>query len=84
MRRRLSRSLRFEGLEQRAMLAGDVQISVAQNTLQISGDTEANHVIIEGGNGGSLTITGANGTELFFGVVDLRDCGFDGHLFVGW
>jgi hypothetical protein len=51
------------------MLAGDVQISVSQNTLQISGDAEANHVIIEGGNGGSLTITGANNTELFFGGV---------------
>jgi len=51
------------------MLAGDVQISVAQNTLQISGDAEANHVIIEGGNGGSLTITGADDTELFFAGV---------------
>ena len=56
------------------MLAGDVNITVSNNTLFFTGDTAANHLIIEGGSGGSVTATGVpatgpNATRLLFNGV---------------
>jgi hypothetical protein len=69
MRRFLSRSLSFEALERRSMLAGDVNITVANNTLTFTGDSAANHLTLQGGSGGSITATGANNTRLLFNGV---------------
>jgi hypothetical protein len=48
------------------MLAGDVQVSIDNGTLVITGDANANDVVIEGGAAGSAVIAGDNSTRIFF------------------
>jgi hypothetical protein len=49
MRRVQSKKLAFESLESRAMLAGDVSVSISDDgVLLITGDEEGNHIVIEG------------------------------------
>jgi hypothetical protein len=66
MQKLRSRRFRFEALERRTMLAGDVQVSIDNGTLVIIGDANANDVVVEGGAGGSAVITGDNSTRIFF------------------
>jgi hypothetical protein len=40
-------SLRFEGLENRTLLAGDVTVAVVSGVLQITGDTADNSIQIK-------------------------------------
>jgi hypothetical protein len=62
-RRRTGRSLRFESLEGRALLAGDVTVTLAANVLTITGDASANEVeITPGASTGEYRITGLNNT----------------------
>lgn len=57
------RHLLFESLEGRALLAGDVTVTLAANTLTIVGDASANHIeITPGANVGEYQITGLNNT----------------------
>lgn len=73
MRRSQSRSLGFEALERRSMLAGDVNVTLGgtpqAQILIFTGDGAANHLIIEGGSGSSITATGVNNTRLLFNGV---------------
>jgi hypothetical protein len=64
MRKLRSKRLRFEALERRAMLAGDVQVTVDNGDLVIIGDNNANHVVIEGAGGGNVLITGEGNTTI--------------------
>jgi len=64
MRKLRSIRLGFEALERRAMLAGDVDVVIDGGDLVITGDDNDNHVIIEGGLLGAVTITGADGTTI--------------------
>lgn len=62
-RRKSNRSLRFESLEGRALLAGDVTVTLAGTTLTIVGDASANEVeITPGASVGEYHITGLNNT----------------------
>ena len=62
-RQKSNRSLRFESLEGRALLAGDVTVTLAANTLTIIGDASANEVeITPGASVGEYKITGLNNT----------------------
>jgi hypothetical protein len=71
MRKLRSKRLGFERLERRAMLAGDVQVTIEDGTLFITGDDEDNHVIIEGtGVGGNVVIEGADDTTIFLNGVE--------------
>ncbi len=52
-------SRRFESLEGRAMMAGDVSVvSDFNDTLTITGDVEANHVLVESIGNDSIRLTG--------------------------
>jgi hypothetical protein len=70
MRKLRTKKFRFEALERRAMLAGDVQVTISDGDLTIVGDDNDNFVIIEGGAPGSVTITGADDTSIFFNGVE--------------
>jgi len=61
---RQSRSARFESLEQRTMMAGDVSVSLTNGSLLISGDVAANGLEIAGLAAGEIRVTGldAGGT----------------------
>ncbi len=60
-RGRKGRSCRFESLENRNLLAGDVTASIHKGDLVIKGDDLANGIqIIAGATAGSVTITGIN------------------------
>jgi len=62
-RRKNNRSLRFESLEGRALLAGDVTVTLAGTTLTITGDASANQIeITPGASVGEYKITGLNNT----------------------
>jgi hypothetical protein len=62
-RNKLFRPLRIEPLEGRALLAGDVTVTLAANTLTIIGDASANEVeITPGASVGEYVITGLNNT----------------------
>ncbi|MEX2139733.1 MAG: hypothetical protein WD894_10760 [Pirellulales bacterium] len=57
----------FEPLESRAMLAGDVTVSVEGDNLIVIGDDNPNTVFIEGASvAGSYVIESDDGTNLFF------------------
>ena len=63
LRNKVHRPLRLEPLEGRALLAGDVTVTLAANTLTITGDASANIVEITPGAGvGEYVITGLNNT----------------------
>jgi hypothetical protein len=70
MRKLRTKKFRFEALERRAMLAGDVQVTISDGDLTIEGDDNNNFVIIEGGAAGAVTITGADDTGIFFNGVE--------------
>jgi hypothetical protein len=60
-----SRRLRFEGLESRAMLAGNVTVTLVGTTLTLTGDASANEVeITPGASTGEYVITGLNNTQI--------------------
>lgn len=59
------RSLSFESLESKQLLAGDVTVSVVAGNLLIRGDEAANHVAISQGNdANSFVIRGLDGTNV--------------------
>jgi hypothetical protein len=56
---------RFESLEQRQLLAGDVLVNVVGGNLRIEGDVEANKILItSGAEAGTFVVTGLDGTLL--------------------
>lgn len=64
-RKNNQRRLRFEGLETRAMLAGNVTVTLAATTLTLVGDASANEIeITAGANPGEYVITGLNNTQI--------------------
>lgn len=70
MRKPRSKRLGFEALESRAMLAGDVHVTVDDGTLVIIGDDNDNHVVVEGAGGGNVVVTGEDNTTIFFNGVE--------------
>src|SRR5262245_35512953 len=59
------RSLSFETLESKQMLAGDVTVSVVAGTMLVKGDDAGNHVqITQGDNGTSFIVKGLDGTTV--------------------
>ncbi len=64
-----SRAFRFETLENRAMLAGNVLASVSGTTLNITGDAAANSIQITQNSSGNWKVTGVatkvNGSSSF-------------------
>ncbi len=61
----LGRSLSFESLESKQMLAGDVTVSVVAGTMVVKGDDAGNHVqITQGANGTSFIVKGLDGTTV--------------------
>src|SRR5262249_3150905 len=84
LHRRKGRSCKFESLEQRNLLAGDVTASIVHGDLVIKGDDLANGITITAGtNAGTVVITGvdaggssttvngtANGTVTLSGFTD--------------
>jgi len=62
-RQQNNRSLRFESLERRALLAGDVTVALVGTTLSFDGDASANEVeITPGASVGVYNIVGLNNT----------------------
>ena len=56
---------RFESLEQRHLLAGDVVVGVVQGHLSVEGDDLDNHIVITAGaEAGTYVITGLDGTTV--------------------
>jgi large repetitive protein len=70
MRKLRSKRFRFEALERRCMLAGDVEVTQDNGVLVIEGDDNDNYVIIEGGTAGAVVITGADDTAIFFNGIE--------------
>ena len=64
LRRNTRARRRFEGLENRLLMAGDVTVELLGQTLYVTGDNEANHVEIAGDNAGNLVVTGLDGETL--------------------
>jgi hypothetical protein len=63
-----SRLARFESLEERNLLAGDVLVSVLEGRLVIEGDELANNIAITAGaEAGSFVISGLDGTTVHEG-----------------
>ena len=61
--RRASRlSLRFESLEQRLPLAGNVMAKLAGSTLRLTGDSMGNEVVVASAAGGKIAVIGQNTT----------------------
>ncbi|HEX2475063.1 MAG TPA: hypothetical protein VHK01_09970 [Lacipirellulaceae bacterium] len=59
------RSARFEWLEQRQLLAGDVLVNVVRGDLVIRGDAEGNEIAVTAGDEpGTYVVTGLNGTTV--------------------
>src|SRR5262245_5328671 len=62
---RRSRKLHFESLEGRALLAGNVTAAVTGGDLIITGDAEANSIVIVHGRGaGEYLVKGVDGTTI--------------------
>ncbi len=56
---------KFEALEARQLLAGDVLVNVVGGNLRIEGDADANKIMItSGAEAGSFVVTGLDGTTL--------------------
>ena len=59
------RSARFEALEQRQLLAGDVLVNVVRGDLLIRGDAEGNEIAVTAGaEPGTYVVAGLNGTTV--------------------
>jgi hypothetical protein len=58
------RNLRFEPLERRLLLAGDVNVNFSRGTLNVTGDGGDNQIAIEYLGPGSFLITGNGATTL--------------------
>ncbi len=54
----------YQQLENRQLLAGDVAVILAGNSLILSGDNQDNEIILSTNNDGDIEITGANGTSV--------------------
>lgn len=66
-----TRLMRFESLEQKQLLAGDVTVNVVNGVLTLEGDELANQVVVTAGvEPGSYVIHGRDGTQLIMGDVD--------------
>jgi hypothetical protein len=62
---KFGRTARFESLEQRQLLAGDVLVNLVRGNLIIQGDAEDNQIAITAGDEpGSFVVTGLNGTTV--------------------
>jgi hypothetical protein len=62
---KFGRAARFESLEQRQLLAGDVLVNVVRGDLVIQGDAADNEIAITAGaEPGSYVVTGLNGTTV--------------------
>ena len=73
--RRNSRSrLRFEGLESRLLMAGDMSVQLLGQTLYVTGDNDANQIEIAEDNAGNLVVTGLDG-ETFTGTPSVPASG---------
>ncbi|MCA9238955.1 MAG: hypothetical protein KDA37_02095, partial [Planctomycetales bacterium] len=58
-------SPRFETLEQKQLLAGDVTYEVVNGNLHLLGDAESNEIVITAGDiEGSYLVQGLNGTTI--------------------
>jgi hypothetical protein len=68
MRQFKTRSLRFEALERRAMLAGNVDMTIDGTILRFTGDGAGNHFTVVGQSLSALQIFGDNTNILFNGV----------------
>jgi hypothetical protein len=72
-----AKSLRFEGLENRTLMAGDVTVAVVSGVLQITGDTADNAIQIKQSGadwrvqGLGTTVNGNNGAQTFTGVTGI-------------
>jgi hypothetical protein len=68
MHRSLRKSLAFEKLESKQMLAGDVVVSVVEGNLIIEGDELGNQIAVSSGEGaGAYVIRGLEGTTVKLG-----------------
>src|SRR5262245_61665314 len=56
------RRLRFESLEDRTLMAGNVTAAVVNGTLQITGDKSANVIQIQQGTGNGIRLVGIGTT----------------------
>lgn len=61
-RKRLAGQCDYSHLERRELLAGDVQVSFLNGTLQITGDDLANQIKVDIGSNSFLRVTGSNTT----------------------
>ena len=61
---RKSRALRFETLERRAMLAGDVTVSVVNHNLVVHSDDGADSITVMQSATGAFQVEGVNGTTI--------------------
>lgn len=61
---------RYQPLEPRKMLAGDITAAVANGQLMITGDAEANEVMIIGNGDGSARVVGVDGTTINGGTAE--------------
>jgi hypothetical protein len=62
---RFGRAARFESLERRQLLAGDVLVNVVRGNLVVQGDAVDNDITITAGaERGSFVVTGLNGTTV--------------------
>lgn len=64
VRQQVSKKLAIENLEPRAMLAGDVTVSVVQGSIKISGDVQGNEIAVTDLGGGLVEVAGQNGTTI--------------------
>ena len=63
--------MRFESLEQKQLLAGDVLVNVVHGVLTLEGDNLANQVVVTAGEDpGTYVIHGRDGTQLISGDAD--------------
>ena len=77
MRRKNTKKLRFEGLERRALMAGDVTAAVVAGVLEITGDDAGNAIQIKQSGadwkvqGLGTTVNGNNSAQTFTGVTGI-------------
>lgn len=83
------RSLDYQGLESRNLLAGDVMAFLSGGQLVIQGDAAANQVTVRGLEGGGVEVEGTNGTRINGGAkftvrrANMMPAGLTAHLGAG-